>query len=102
LLLVRTSNLKKGWNFIKENLVEIQDYSRGDYHTTLPKKIQFTQSAPASKKVKWFLKQIMEDEKILAAKRLYEIEPITKEQIEKWLPKKAGDLQELVMNLIKY
>jgi hypothetical protein len=82
---------KKGWNFIKENLVEIQDYSRGDYHTTLPKKIQFTQSAPASKKVKWFLKQIMEDEKILAAKRLYEIEPITKEQIEKWLPKKAGD-----------
>ena len=82
---------EKGWNFIEESLVEIQDYSRDDYHTTLPKKIQFTQSAPASKKVKWFLKQIMEDEKILTAKKSYEIEPITKEQIEKWLPKKVGD-----------
>lgn len=84
---------KKGWNFIEENLVAIQDYSKDDYHTTLPKKIQFTQSSPSSKKVKWFLKQTMDDEKIQSAKRLYDLVPITKEQIEKWLPKKAGDFK---------
>ncbi len=83
---------EKGWNFIEENLVEIQDFSRGDYHTTKPKKIQFTQSSPASKKVKWFLKQIMDDEKIQSAKKLFNLDPITKENFQKWLPKKAGDL----------
>jgi len=82
---------EKGWNFIEESLVEIQDYSRDEYNTTLPKKIQFTQSAPASKKVKWFLKQIMDDDKIESAKKIYELTPITKEQFKKWLPKKAGD-----------
>ncbi|WP_432410669.1 hypothetical protein [Rasiella sp. SM2506] len=92
---------EKGWNFIEESLVEIQDYSRDDYHTTLPKKIQFTKSAPASKKVKWFLKQIMEDEKILAAKKSYEIAPITKEQFKKWLPEKAGDLTRTSYELDK-
>ncbi len=83
---------KKGWNFIEENLVEIQNFSRGDYHTTLPKKIQFTQSSPVSKKVKWFLKQIMDDKKIQSAKKLFNLDPITKENFQKWLPKKAGDL----------
>jgi len=83
---------EKGWNFIEENLAEIQKFSREDYHTTLPKKIQFTQSSPASKKVKWFLRQIQENEKIQAAKRLYNVTAITKEQFEKWTPKKLGDL----------
>lgn len=83
---------KKGWNFIEENLVEIQNYSEGDYHTILPKKIQFTKSSPASKKVKWVLKQIQEDEKIQTAKRLYNLTPITKEQFEKWASNKLGDL----------
>lgn len=82
---------EKGWNFIEENLLEIQNYSRDDYHTTKPKKIQFTQSSPASKKVKWFLKQIMKDEKIESAKTLFNLPRITKEQFKKWLPKKAGD-----------
>ena len=83
---------EKGWNFIEENLIEIQDFSRGDYHTTTPKKIQFTKSSPGSKKVKWFLKQIKKDEKIQVAKRLDKFTPITKEQFEKWAPNKLGDL----------
>jgi len=68
---------KKGWNFIKENVVEIQDYSRGDYHYNLPKKIQFTQSAPASKTSEMVFLNIMERWKNLAAKELIRIETIT-------------------------
>lgn len=83
--------LKKGWNFIEENLVSVQEYSEDDYHTTLPKSIQFSLSNPSSKKVKWYLIQIMKDEKLEAVKKAYEIEPITKEQIEKWLPEKVGE-----------
>jgi hypothetical protein len=85
--------LKKGWNFIKENLVAVQDYSRGDYHTTKPKNIHFTKSSPESKEVKWFIKQIAEDEKIRAAKKLYNVAPITNKQFEKWLPKKANNFK---------
>jgi hypothetical protein len=83
---------EKGWNFIEESLVEIQDYSRDDYHAKIPKKIAFTKSSPASKKVKWFLSQIEEDEKIQTAKRLYNLTPITKEQFETWVPNKLDDL----------
>ncbi len=83
---------KKGWNFIEENLVAVQNYSKGDYHATKPKKIQFTKSSPASKKVKWFLRQIKKDEKIQVAKRLDNFTPITKQQFEKWVPNKLGDL----------
>ena len=83
---------EKGWNFIEENLVEIQSYSKGDFHTNKPKKIQFTKSLPASKEVKWFLRKIQEDEKIETAKRLDKLTPITKGQFEKWAPNKLGDL----------
>lgn len=83
---------KKGWNFIKENLVEIQNYSKNDYHITLPKKIHFTSSDPTSKEVKWFIKQIAKDEEIQIAKKLYSLTLITKKQFEKWAPKKLGDL----------
>lgn len=84
--------LKKGWNLIKENLVEIQNVSRDDYHTTKPKKIHFSSSSPESKEVKWFIKQIAKDEEIQVAKKLYSLTPITKEQFEKWAPNKLGDL----------
>ena len=83
---------KKGWNFIEENLVEIQNVGQGDAITTTPKTIAFTTSSLASKKVKWILKQIQEDEKIQTAKRLYGLTPITAEQFEKWTPEKIGNL----------
>ncbi|MEE9363499.1 MAG: hypothetical protein V3U92_12955 [Cellulophaga sp.] len=83
---------KKGWNFIEENLVDIQNFSRGDYHTTMPKKILFTKSSPASKKVKWILKQVADDEEIQTVKKLDNLTPITKQQFEKWAPNKLGDL----------
>ena len=83
---------KKGWNFIEENLVEVQNVGEGDSKTTTPKTIEFTKSSPASKKVKWILKQIQKDEKIQTAKRLYNLIPITKQQFEKWAPNKLGDL----------
>jgi len=84
--------LKKGWNFIEENLVEVQNVGHGDSRTTIPKIIQFSIISPASKKVKWVLKQIHKDEKIQTAQRLYNLTPITKEQFEKWMPNELGDL----------
>jgi len=84
--------LKKGWNLIEENLAEVQEVGEGDSRTTTPKKIEFTIISPSSKKVKWVLKQIQEDEKIETAKRLYNLTPITREQFEKWVPNKLGDL----------
>ena len=94
-------SLNKGWNFIEEKLVAIQKYSVDDHQGIKPKKIQFTKSSPASKKVKWFLIQIMKDEKIEAAKKLYELDPISKEQFTKWLPKKVGEFTRTSYELDK-
>lgn len=82
---------KKGWNFIRRNIVAIQNYGENN-DRSMPKNIKFTLSSPDSKEVKWFLEQRMDDEKIQAAKKIYNsTSPITKEQIEKWVPRKAGD-----------
>jgi len=81
---------EKGWNFIEENQVAVQDYEDGKI--TKPEKIQFTKTSPANKKVKWFLRQIQDDKKIQIAKKLDKLTPITKKQFEKWTPKKLGDL----------
>ena len=83
---------EKGWNFIEEHLVEVPNESQDDSQPTGLRKTEFTKSSPASKKVKWVLKQFMEDEKIQTAKRLHYLTPISKEQFEKWTPKKLGDL----------
>lgn len=83
--------LKKGWNFIEETLVSTQAYNDADYSTTLPKSIQFTNSTPSSKKVKWYLVQIIKDERLEEVKKAFEITPITKAQFKSWLPEKAGN-----------
>lgn len=93
--------LKKGWNFIEEKLESIQEYSTDDDTSILPKSIQFTQSSPDSKKVKWYLIQTIEDEKLAAVKKAFEIAPITKAQFEKWLPEKAGDFTRTSYELDK-
>jgi len=84
--------LKKGWNFIEENLVEVQEVGEGDSRSTQPKKVTFTKISPASNKVKWILKVIQTDEKLETAKRLFSFTPIEKSQFEKWVPNKLSDL----------
>ena len=69
---------KKGWNFVKRNLVEVQNYGKNNEHT-IPKKILFTLSSPKSKDVKWYLERVMDDEKIQAAKKEYELATPKKE-----------------------
>ncbi len=70
---------KKGWNFIKRNLVSVQKYGENN-DQTMPKEILFTLSSPKSKDVKWYLKRKMDEEKILAAKKTYNsATPKTKE-----------------------
>lgn len=86
------AQLKKGWNFIKEEIAEVQSYSRNDYHTKIPKRIHFTTASPDDKEVKWFIKQTAKEEEIQVAKVLSNYEPITKEQFEKWAPDELGDL----------
>ncbi len=82
---------KKGWNFVKRSLVEVQNYGENNEHT-IPKKILFTLSSPKSKDVIWHLVRRMDEEKIQAAKKEYELAtPIIKKQFEKWCPKKVGD-----------
>ncbi len=63
---------KKGWNFIKRDLVELQNYGENNEHT-IPKKIQYTLSSPKSKDVIWHLVRKMDEEKIQAAKKKYEL-----------------------------
>lgn len=84
--------LNKGWNFIKEEIAEVQDYSRNDYHTIIPKRIHFTTASPEDEEVKWFIKQTAKEEEIQVAKVLSNYEPITKDQFEKWAPDDLGDL----------
>lgn len=81
---------KSGWNFIRKNFVAVQNYGENNDQTT-PKKIHFTRSSPESKEVKWYLERRADEKIIKAAKNLDNLTPITKEQFEKWLPKKVND-----------
>ena len=83
---------EKGWNFIEENSVTAQNNSESNSNTIKPQKIQFTKVSPANKKIKWTLRQFVDDEKIQAAKKLHHLTPITQEQFEKWVPNKLGNL----------
>jgi len=62
---------KKGWNFIKRELVEVQKYGENEDQIT-PKRIHFTIGNPNSKDVKWFLVRKKSDEEIHAAKAKFE------------------------------
>lgn len=93
--------LKKGWNFIEEKLVETQVYSQGDYTSTLPKKIAFSIGDPNSKKVKWYLIQVIQDDRLEKVKTAYEIEPLTRSQYENALPEKAGNFTRTNFELDK-
>ena len=64
---------KEGWNFIKSSLVELQNYGENN-EKIMPKRILFTQSSPESKDVKWYMVRVMDDEKIQAAKKEYELQ----------------------------
>ena len=81
---------KKGWNFIEKNQIALPVYENAKI--TQPQKVQFTNTSPSSKKVKWFLRQIESDEKIQIAKKLHNLTPVTKEQFKKWTPNKLDDL----------
>ena len=63
---------KKGWNFIKSSLVEVQQYGENN-EKTVAKKILFTLSSPNSEDVKWYLKRKMDDAKIQVAQKEYEL-----------------------------
>lgn len=86
---------EKGWNFIEESYETIQNESSDDSLATQIRNTHFTKSSPGSKKVKWYLRQIQEDEKIQTAKKLYNLTAIAKEQFENWMPSKLGDLSLL-------
>jgi hypothetical protein len=89
-----SANIKfeKGWNFIEENLAEVQNVVQVDAQTTTVRTIEFNKISPASTKVKWIIKQFKKDEEIQALKKLHSLTPISQEQFEKWAPNKLGDL----------
>lgn len=64
---------KKGWNFIKSNVVEVQSYGENNDQPET-KTIRYSLSSPESNDVKWYVKRKMDDEKILAAKKEYELQ----------------------------
>lgn len=63
---------KKGWNFIKRELLELQNYGEEEDQTT-PKRIHFSIANSNYKSVKWYLVQAKSDEQIEAAKKELEI-----------------------------
>ncbi|WP_452231864.1 hypothetical protein [Lacinutrix sp. MEBiC02595] len=84
--------LEKGWNFIEENITYDSDYDESDVNAVRLQIMEFSISSPASKNVKWRLRQIADDDKIQTAKRLDDLIPIPKKQFEEWVPNKLGDL----------
>lgn len=66
-------SFKKGWNFIKSDLVEVQNCGENDEQIT-PKKTEFTIGNPNSKDVKWYIVRKMNSENIQVAKKEYELE----------------------------
>ncbi len=85
-------SFEKGWNFIEENTSIEVNYDKSDPNSIQLKKTHFAKSSPTSKKVKWTLRQVADNDEIQIAKRLYNLTPITKQQFEKWAPNKLGDL----------
>ena len=83
---------QKGWNFIEENTTVTLDDGQSDLNTSQVRKTRFSKSSPTSKNVKWTLRQVVDDGKIQMAKSLHKLTPIRKEQFEKWVPNKLGDL----------
>lgn len=84
--------LKKGWNLIKESLLETQVHTGdNDYRADIPKRISFTNAPAASKDIKLFLKPLIEAKEVQEAKRLFELAPLTKDNIEKWMPGQVGN-----------
>jgi len=83
---------KKGWNFIKETLVETQEYAREDYHTPIPKIISYTSANSKDADIKWYIEKLADDDEIQFAKKLHSFTPLTKDQFMKWVPKKLGNL----------
>lgn len=74
---------KKGWNFIRRNVVSVQKGGENK-DLSMPKEILYTNGSSNSNEVKWYIKQRMDDDKIQAAKKIYNsATPITKEQFEK-------------------
>ena len=63
---------QKGWNFIKANLVSIQNYGENNEHI-MAKKFLFTTASLKSKDVKWILQRTKTDEEIQAAKKEFEL-----------------------------
>jgi len=64
--------LEKGWNFIKSELLELQKYGEKE-EEIMQKKRLFTANSPRSVDVKWFITRRMEDDKILLAKKEFEL-----------------------------
>ncbi len=63
---------KKGWNFIKMSIVSVQKGGENN-DLSMPKEILYTNGSSNSNEVKWYIKQRMDDEKIQAAKKEYEL-----------------------------
>ena len=63
---------KKGWNFIKQHTVSLQKGGENN-DLSMPKEILYTNGSSNSSEVKWYIKQRMDEEKILAAKKEYEL-----------------------------
>jgi len=64
---------QKGWNFIKANLVSVQNYGENNEHV-MAKKFLYTLGSPRSKAVKWILQRTKTDEDIRAAKKEFELQ----------------------------
>ena len=85
-------NFKKGWNFIKETLVEIQAYKNGDYQGQIPKEITYSNANFKNNNIKWYIKRLADEDEILLAKKIFYLTPLTQYQFEQWTPKKLKEL----------
>jgi len=61
-------SFKKGWNFIRSELMEVQNYGENNEEIA-PKKTLFTIGNPNSKDIKWYIVRKMKSEDIEAAKK---------------------------------
>jgi len=86
-------SFKKGWNIVSHRLLKKKDITKGTQRYSRRLIEQKTSIAKIPHKIKWYLKYWANDELLEIEHQLVMLKPITKQNYERWLPKKIGNLK---------
>lgn len=94
-------SFKKGWNIVEHKLLETKEIENGGQKFSRRLIEEKTSITKMPKTMNWSLKYWANDEALEKEHQLSLLTPITKEQYEKWLPKKIGNLKRTAYEIGK-